>query len=70
MVCSFCFPFDLICFIAWLEVLIKWSFKFPYILINKLGKELERKSHTPTIIYYYENDVYACRFFSMKVKCY
>ncbi len=49
VVCSFSFPFDLICFIAWLEVLIKWSFKFPYILINKLGKELERKSHTPTI---------------------
>jgi hypothetical protein len=44
--CSFRFPLDLTCFTTWFEVIIKWSFGFLYILMNKLVGELERRSHT------------------------
>jgi hypothetical protein len=32
--------------IIWLEFLLKWSIRFPYTFMKKLGGELERRSHT------------------------
>jgi hypothetical protein len=37
------------CFYAWLDILIKWAFGFSSIFMNKLGGELKRRSHVPTL---------------------